>query len=58
MQIHDFRFVAGATHTNLIFDVVVPFEVKMSEAEIKSAVAEAVRGIDPTYCTVLNVDRS
>ena len=58
MQIHDFRFVAGATHTNLIFDVVVPFEVKMSEAEIKSAVAEKVKEIDPTYCVVLNVDHA
>ena len=58
MQIHDFRFVAGTTHTNLIFDVVVPFEVKMSEAEVKAAVAEKVKEIDPTYCVVLNVDRS
>ena len=58
MQIHDFRFVAGATHTNLIFDVVVPFEVKMSEADIKTAVAEKVKEIDSTYCVVLNVDRT
>lgn len=58
MQIHDFRFVAGATHTNLIFDVVVPFEVKMSEAEIKSAVAEKIKEINPTYFVVLNVDRT
>ena len=58
MQIHDFRFVAGATHTNLIFDVVVPFEVKMSEAEVKAAVAEKFKEIDPTYCVVLNVDHA
>ena len=58
MQIHDFRFVAGATHTNLIFDVVAPFEVKMSDAEIKAAVAEKVKEIDPTYCVVLYVDHA
>ncbi len=58
MQIHDFRFVAGATHTNLIFDVVVPFEVKMSDAEVKAAVAEKVKEIDPTYCVVLNIDHA
>ena len=58
MQIHDFRFVAGATHTNLIFDVVLPFEVKMNEAEVKAAVAEKIKEIDPTYCVVLNVDRT
>ena len=58
MHIHDFRFVAGATHTNLIFDVVVPFEVKMSDAEVKNAVAEKVKEIDPTYCVVLNIDHA
>ncbi len=58
MHIHDFRFVAGATHTNLIFDVVVPFEVKMSDAEVKAAVAEKVKEIDPTYFVVLNVDHA
>ena len=58
MQIHDFRFVAGATHTNLIFDVVAPFELKMSDAEINAAVAEKVKEIDPTYFIVINVDRS
>ena len=58
MQIHDFRFVAGTTHTNLIFDVVVPFEVKMSEAEVKAAVAEKVKEIDPSYCVVLNIDHA
>lgn len=58
MQIHDFRFVAGATHTNLIFDVVLPFEVKMSEADVKAAVAEKIKEINPTYCVVLNVDRT
>jgi cation diffusion facilitator family transporter len=57
MQIHDFRFVAGATHTNLIFDVVVPFEMKMSDAEVRTAVAEKVKEIDPTYFIVIEVDR-
>lgn len=57
IHIHDFRFVEGTTHTNLIFDVAVPFEVKKSEEEIRQAVAEEIRRLDPTYCTVLTVDR-
>lgn len=28
LQIHDFRLVAGDTHTNLIFDIVVPYDCK------------------------------
>ena len=33
-SIHDFRMVQGETHTNLIFDAVVPYEVKMKDAEV------------------------
>ena len=55
--IHDFRFVEGATHTNLIFDVAVPFEVKLSDEEIRRAVADGVSRMEPTYFTVVTVDR-
>lgn len=57
MMIHDFRFVEGRTHTNLIFDVAVPFEEKRSEEEIKRAVADRVSAIDPAYFTVVTIDR-
>ncbi len=36
LSIHDFRAVHGNTHTNLIFDIVVPFDFKMSDDEILS----------------------
>ena len=39
LDIHDFRFVRGVTHTNLIFDINVPFEIKMSDSEIKKEIA-------------------
>jgi cation diffusion facilitator family transporter len=58
LRIHDFRFVEGATHTNLIFDVAVPFEIKVSDAEIKRQIADKISRIDPTYFTVVTVDRS
>lgn len=57
MQIHDFRFVAGNTHTNLIFDVSVPFENKMSPDEIRNAVFEKVLSLDPSYRAVIQIDR-
>ena len=57
LDIHDFRFVRGQTHTNLIFDIRLPFEVKMTESELLAAAAEAVRTIDPTFLTVITVDR-
>ena len=57
LRLHDFRFVAGTTHSNLIFDVVVPFEVSFTDDEIQIAVSHAVTKIDPTYFAVITIDR-
>ncbi|MBQ8056938.1 MAG: cation transporter [Ruminococcus sp.] len=56
--IHDFRMVPGNTHTNLIFDVVVPFELKMSDSEIKEKVQQIVSNRWKNYFVVLTIDRS
>lgn len=58
ITVHDFRLVSGLTHSNLIFDVAVPYENKMSTDEIRRAVADAVSRIDPSYFTVVTVDRA
>lgn len=55
--IHDFRMVRGVSRTNIIFDVVLPFESKMSEEEVKETLGLAIHGIDPKYFAVINVDR-
>ena len=57
VSIHDFRMVPGDSHTNLIFDVVVPHEIKLPDREIKekvcSIISEKFR-----YCNaVVNIDR-
>jgi hypothetical protein len=57
LQIHDFRFVSGATHTNLIFDVSAPFEVELSDEEIRRKVSDLISRIDPTFFAVITVDR-
>lgn len=57
LHIHDFRMVPGITHTNLIFDVAVPFEAALTDAEIKEKLAEAVRREDPSFFTVITIDR-
>ncbi|MEG2851809.1 MAG: cation diffusion facilitator family transporter [Hydrogenoanaerobacterium sp.] len=56
--IHDFRIVQGRTLTNFIFDICVPMETKMSDDDVKSAVAKKMSNINPEYYTVINVDRS
>ncbi len=56
--IHDFRMVPGTTHTNLIFDVVVPFDLKMSDEQIKEKVQSLVSQKYENYFVVLTIDRS
>ena len=57
IHIHDFRMVPGNTHTNLIFDMAVPFEVTASDDELKAQMAEAVAKDAPCYFAVITVDR-
>lgn len=57
LQIHDFRMVPGFTHTNLIFDVAVPFEVPLADADLKDRIEAAVQAENSTYFCVITVDR-
>lgn len=56
-SIHDFRFVPGDTHFNLIFDVLVPFNCKMSDEEIKNLIEIKIKKLSNSYFTVVTVDR-
>ncbi|MBQ8389350.1 MAG: cation transporter [Clostridia bacterium] len=58
LTIHDFRMVEGPTHTNVIFDVVIPFEIKKSDDEIRKSIETIVKTIDKNYYSVVNIDRS
>lgn len=57
LKFHDFRIVSGPTHTNLIFDLVVPFKFEISDTELKKIVREKVSEISKTYYCVITIDR-
>ncbi len=57
MSIHDFRFVDGITHKNLIFDVTVPFEIKLTNEEIADLIRKKAAEKDPLFQCVLTIDR-
>ena len=57
IDVHDFRMVPGLTHTNLLFDVAVPFEVTIPEEMLKEQIERRVHALDPNYFTVITVDR-
>ncbi len=58
VTVHDFRMVSGPTHTNLIFDVVVPFSLKMSDDEVKKEIGRLVSEYNSSYFTVVTVDKA
>lgn len=53
---HDFRIVHGPTHTNLIFDVVVPFDYKMTDQEVTAYIESEIKKISESYFTVIEID--
>lgn len=57
ITVHDFRMVRGTTHTNLIFDVAVPFECRLSDREVMAAIGENISKKYPAHYTVISVDR-
>ncbi len=58
LTFHDFRIVVGPTHTNLIFDVVIPYGMKMTEHEIKENIDKKIRKNSENIFTVITFDRS
>ncbi len=57
LNIHDFRFVRGKTHTNLLFDISVPFEVKTSNNDVVAEVQDRIAELRPDHFIVVNIDR-
>lgn len=55
--LHDFRIVSGDTHTNLIFDLVVPRDIKMDDLAIKDEIDRRLHALYPSYYTVIDFER-
>ena len=58
INIHDFRMVPGPTHTNIIFDAVVPFGFRLTDGEVEEKIRSAVCALDGNYSAVVHVERS
>lgn len=56
-SLHDFRVVKGELQTNLIFDVCVPMDCKLSDTQVRETVSSLARDIDKTFQCVITVDR-
>lgn len=56
ITMHDFRVVWGHSHTNVIFDICVPFGYEVSDEEMLRKVGEMLKELDSKYCAVVTVD--
>lgn len=54
---HDFRIVSGPTHTNLIFDILVPHKYKYTDEEIVHMISREIHEQNQEYFSVINVDK-
>lgn len=58
LQFHDFRIVKGPTHTNLLFDVLVPYKFPLKDSELIVMIDQKVKELNPTYFIVVKVDHT
>lgn len=59
ISLHDFRVVTGPTHTNLIFDLLVPFKFHISDDELVDLVQTRVKErFGDNYFVVTKVDKA
>lgn len=58
LTIHDFRITAGPIHTNLLFDVVVPYGFHLSDGQVRSALTQGIKELSDRYFPVIQVDHS
>ena len=58
LKFHDFRIVKGPTHTNILFDVLVPYRFSLKDSELLSLIDKKVKELDPSYFTVVKVDHT
>lgn len=57
INVHDVRFVPGVTHTNLIFDIVKPFDCKFSDEQLKEKINTAINSRYNDIICVITIDQ-
>lgn len=58
VMIHDLRIVPGETHTNVIFDTVLPADCRLTDQEAAARIRSSVLKEHKGYFAVVSIDRS
>lgn len=56
ITVHDVRMVPGKEHTNLIFDLVKPFDCKLTDEEVKEKLSALIKAVRKDVTCVIKVD--
>ncbi len=58
ITLHDFRTTAGPDHTNILFDMVIPYGFHLDDESAKNQLTQAIRTISEDFYPVIQVDHS
>ena len=58
ISIHDFRMVKGETHTNLVFDVLTPFDYKQKDDDLIKIINDEIKIYNNNYNVIITVDKN
>ena len=58
LTIHDFRITPGPSHTNLIFDVLVPYGFRLTDGQVCAELSRGIKQLSQRYYPVIQVDHS
>lgn len=57
LSIHDFRVIAGKTHTNIIFDLAVPFDFYIGDKDLLAALTSLIKEKDENYYVSVTIEK-
>ena len=57
LSLHDFRLVKGPTHTNVIFDLLVPYDFALSDAQLIKDITAHIQSMEGCYFAVIEIDK-
>ena len=58
LSIHDFRITAGPLHTNLIFDLLIPYECPLPPDVVRACLTQEIKSLSERYYPVFHIDRN
>ena len=58
LSLHDFRIVTGPTHTNIIFDLVVPFSYPVNDEKLLLQIRKEIKELNSNYFAIIQIDRA